>query len=255
MPTDIPPDAPPGPPEGPRNSLRALLDGTVRVEGDDLPVSDAWIDRHAMALRYVGLDVGGWLDRHVALVSAERLAWSRDAGGAGGWRADLGRAEIEADEARLQEGRGWIDIAALPPVITGPFGFTVSPMLIGAGLLSEAEEERPPHPPGGGEGEEASGRTRALDRAGDWLDAPVKPRPDGVGPKGEAEARLSIADLLIDPADLSVTHAVIEVGGRPRAVPLLRLDPRPEDGEPVPLDLTLAEIEAMPEVVAPSRDP
>ena len=153
MPTDIPPDAPSGSHGGPRNSLRALIEGTVRVEGDDLSVSDAWIDRHAMALRYVGLDVGGWLDRHVALVSAERLTWSRDAGarGLGGWRADLTREEIEGDEARLEEGGGWIDLASLPAVVTGPFGFTVSPLLIGAGLLSEAEDERPPHPPGEGE--------------------------------------------------------------------------------------------------------
>ena len=238
----MPADTPSDPDDGPRNSLRALLGGTVRVEGDDLSVSDAWIDPGSMALRYVGLDVGGWLDRHVALVLAQSLAWSED-----GWRADVTRAEIEGDEARLDEGEGWIDIASLPPVITGPFGFTVSPMLIGAGLLSEAEDERPPHPPGEAERGEASERMGALDRAGDWLDAPVAARSD-------AGAGLSVADLLIDPADLRITHAVIEVGGRARAVPLVRMVPRSGQEGPVPLDLTTAEIEAMPEVVAPPSE-
>ena len=233
MPTDILPEAR----ENPRNSLRALMGGTVRVEDSDLSVSDAWIDPDAMALRYVGLDVGGWLDRHVALVSARRLAWSED-----GWRSDLSRDEIEGDEARLEEDGGLIDIASLPPVITGPFGFTVSPMLIGAGMLAEAEDERPPHPP---DASDERDRTDALDRAGDWLDAPVAPRGD------EEDVGLTIADLLIDPANLRITHAVIEIGARARAVPLARMEARSGRTGPVPLDLTPAEIEAMPEVVRP----
>ena len=234
-----------------RNSLRGLLAGTVRVEDRDLPVSDAWIDPEGMALRYVGLDLGGWLGRHVALVSARRLAWVDD-GLVGSWRAEVTREEIEGDEARLEEGGGTIDIRALPPVLTGPFGYTISPMLIGAGLMAEAEEGAPPRAPADEEegGEVAPrDRARALDRAGDWLDRPVAARHDVAGRAGEAGPR--IADMLIDPGEMRLTHVVIDADGGARAVPAAHLGVRPEDGGPVPLALTRAEIAAMPDVVGP----
>ena len=160
-------------------SLRALLDGAVRVEDDELAVSDAWIDAREMALRYVGLDVGGWLDRHVALVPADRLRWSREDGVLGGWRAEVTRAEVEGEEARLTEGSGPIDLAALPPVVTGPFGYTISPLLIGAGLMAEADDGAPPRPPGedraGGRGRTAR-RRRARSTAPATGSTPPSPR-------------------------------------------------------------------------------
>ena len=244
MPTETPPDA-----DAPlRNSLRGLLAGTVRVQDDDLPVAGAWIDADAMALRYVGLDVGGWLDRHVALVSAERLAWSEE-GLTPGWRAEITRAEIEGDDARL-EGGGTIDIGALPPVLTGPFGHTISPMLIGAGLMSETREEMPPRAPGpDGARDAPRDRARALDRAEDWLDLPAAARHDVLAHGSDAGPR--VADLLIDPRDGRLTHAVIEADGRGRAVPVDHLGARPEDGGALPLSVTRAEIDAMPEIVTP----
>ena len=255
----MPADAPSGTPSDPgtdpaaplRNSLRALLDGTIRVETDDLAVSDAWIDPDAMAVRYVGLDVGGWLDRHVALVAASRLAWV-DEGLGPGWRAAVTRAEIEGDEARLSDGGGLIDVAALPPVLTGPFGHTVSPALIRAGLMAEAQEERTPLPPGeeeAGEDEDGAPRdeARALDRAADWLGLTVAARHDVIAQRADAGPR--VEDLLLDPDDLRITHAVVEADGRGRAVPVAHLGARPRDDGALPLALTRAEIDALPEVV------
>lgn len=237
-----------------RNSLRALLGGAVRVEQDELSVSGAWIDPREWRLRYVGLDVGGWLDRHVALVPADRLSREGDAEGAAapGWRADVTRAEVEADEARLDGSAGPFDLAALPPVLTGPFGNTISPLLMVGGYLAESEDEAPPRPPGA-EGETPRDEVRALSRAADWLGAPIAARHDVAG-RG-AEAGPAIDDLLIDPDTLRITHAVIEAGGAPRAVPVAHLRAPGEDGDAVPVALTRAEIEAMPEVVRPEEAP
>ena len=237
------------------NSLRALLDGTVRVGDDDMSVAGAWIDVEARAVRYVGLDVAGWLGGHVALVPAERLArWSD--GLTTGWRAEVDREEVEADEARLEESSGPLDLTALPPIVTGPFGNTVSPMLMAVGLMSEGREEAPPHPPGAEAAapEAPRDRARALDRAHDWLDAPIAARLDVIG-RG-AEAGPEIVDLLIDPDGMRLDRAVIASGGTWRAVPMDRLGERGRDGV-VPVALTRAEIDAMPEVVSPSqaRDP
>ena len=199
------------------NSLRALLDGTVRVGDDDLPVAGAWIDPDAMALRYVGLDVAGWLAHHVALVPADRLVrWSD--GLIDGWRAEVSREEVEAEEARLEEPSGPLDLVGLPPIVTGPFGHTVSPMLMAAGLMAESEDEAAPRPPGEAEGAASPReRARALDRASDWLGAPIAARLDVVGRGSEAGPR--VVDLLIDPDGMRVEHVVIEAGGAPRAVP------------------------------------
>lgn len=230
------------------NSLRALMGGTVRVEEDDLSVSEAWLDPGEWRLRYVGLDVGGWLDRHVALVPAERLSRTRDPAERG-WRADVTRAEVEADEARLAESTGPFDLAALPPVFTGPFGNTISPLLMVGGYLAESADEAPPRPPGEEEADAPRDQVRALSRAGEWLGRPIAARHDVVGRSAEDGPR--IGDLLIDPESLRITHAVIEAGGAPRAVAVAHLRAPKAGEDAVPVSLTRAEIEAMPEVVGP----
>lgn len=247
------------------NSLRALMAGTVRVEGEELPVAGAWLDMDARdlgarALRYVGLDVGGWLDRHVALVPADRLSWEEPPPGEGapGWRAAVAREEIEAPEARLDgagEG-GPLDLSALPPVITGPFGYTISPLMMGAGLMAEAEDERPPAPPGAGgdAGDDVGEGTpreeaRALARAEDWIGA-------GLDLRGPLATDLVIEDLLIEARAAEargprVTHIVVDAGGAARAVPVAHVGRRGAADAAVPVDLLPAEIEAAPEIVAP----
>lgn len=236
------------------NSLRALLGGTVLVEGDAMPVAGAWLDtrssdRGRWVVRHVGLDVGGWLDSHVALVPAERLSWSEEVGG---WSAGITRDEVEAPDARLddQGEGGAIDLSALPPVVTGPFGHTISPLLIGAGLMAEAEEERPPRPPGAQDDEDAAPRdeARTLDRARDWLGASLELR-------GPLRTSLTVEDLLVEAHGLRLTHLVVSAAGAARAVPIAhvgRLTRSGHDGDPlVPVDLLPAEVEAAPEIVAP----
>lgn len=222
-------------------SLRSLIEGTALLGTDHLEVAGAWIDGER--LRFVGLDVGGWLDSHVALVPAERMRWD------GGWRAEATREEVEADEARLREASGPLDLAALPPVVTGPFGYTISPLMIAAGLMSETREEAPPAPPSGDEPETPRERAGSLPRVSDWLGLPVAARYDVLG-RG-SEAGPAIADLLIEPPTHALSHAVVEVEGVRRAVPMAHLG-EIEDGT-VPLALTRAELDAMPEVATPAE--
>ena len=225
-------------------SLRSLIEGTAMVGTDRLPVAGAWIDGER--LRFVGLDVGGWRDSHVALVPAERMTWD------GGWRADLSREEVEAEEARLTEDAGPLDLASLPAVVTGPFGYTVSPLMIAAGLMAETREEAPPRPPVEGDPEPAMrDEARALPRVADRLGLPVAARHDVIG-RG-SEAGPTVEDLLIDPEDgHALSHAVIEAGDARRAVPMSYLGEVDEDGA-LPLALTLAELDTMPVVATPAE--
>lgn len=223
-------------------SLRSLLDGTVRVEAEHLPVAGAWIDGDR--LRLVGLDVEGWLGGHVALVPADRLTWD------GGWLARVTREEVEAEESRLGEPFGALDLASLPPILTGPFGHTVSPLMIAAGMMAEGEDEAPPRPPGAAdEAETPRSEARSLPRAGDWLGLPIAARHDVIG-RG-AEAGPEVADLLIDAETFALTHLVVDTPAGRRAVPMEHAG-EPRDGT-VALALTRAEIDAMPEIATPAE--
>ena len=86
------------------------------------------------------MDVGGWFSSRTAVVQASRLRAGQDADG--DWHVDLTKEELEAAPTSEERDGGHVfDVASLPPVLTGPFGNTISPALIYAGLLSEAEEE------------------------------------------------------------------------------------------------------------------
>ena len=176
-----------------RHALNDIIGSHVEADGERLDVTEAWIDPVGGRLRYVGLDVGGWLSHRTALLSTGLLTWDE------GWRADATRAEIEAAEI---DHEGGFDIGDLPPLITGPFGNTFSPMLMAAGLRAEAEEEAPPHPPAAEEpAVGADDLTRQLDRWSTVRGTPVFARDGEIGPLID----LIYDDRVWDPAALVVT--------------------------------------------------
>lgn len=193
--------------------LRGILSGTVRLEDEELDVAGAWLEPEDAQLRYLSLDLGGWLTDRSALLAAGALV-PRE----GRWTTAVTRAEVE--EAQFQpEGGFHLDVASLPAILTGPFGNTISPMLIAAGLRAETAEEEPPvHP---GVKEEAAGgapppaitpetMTRALVRWEDWEGAPVFARDGEIGP---------LIDLVLDDVDWRPTRAVVNTRFGPVGLP------------------------------------
>lgn len=183
--------------------LSAILGETVRLEDDEFDVADAWLDPENAQLRYVTLDLGGWFSDCSALLAAGALT-PRD----GRWTCALSRADVEGAQHHA-EGGGMLDMASLPTIITGPFGYTVSPLLIAAGLRSEAADEAPPRRPSDGEEsapptgpamtEEAM--TRRLVRWSEWKDAPVFGRDGEIGP---------LTDIMFDDLDWRPVRAVVQ---------------------------------------------
>ena len=221
------------------HGMTHLLDGRVIVEGRRLPIVDAWFDRDEMRLRYISADLGGWLDRHSALIAAGRLGRPERGDE---WPTNLSREEIEAADARIEGHEGGVDVRGLPSILTGPFGNTISPMLIYAGLMAESHDERVPDADTGVVGD---ARLRTLDRAKDWLRTPVFARDGEVGP---------LADLLFEPDLLGLTHLVVRHEGLPRAVPIGRLRGRVTGGHML-LDADTAQVAGAPQVVAPQDAP
>ena len=173
-----------------RHSLTDIIGHRVEAGGERLAVEEAWIDPVGGRLRYLGLDVGGWLSHRTALLSTGHLSWDE------GWHADVTRAEIEAAEVDPERG---FDIGDLPPLITGPFGNTFSPLLIAAGLRAEAAEEMTPAPEG--PALDAADMTRRLDRWSALRGIPVFARDGEIGPLDD----LIYDDRMWDPEAMVVT--------------------------------------------------
>ena len=176
-----------------RHALTDIIGARIDAGGDRTGITEAWVDPVGGRLRYVGLDVGGWLTHRTALLSTGRLSWDD------GWRTDATRAEIE--EAEVDPHAGF-DLADLPPLITGPFGNTFSPLMIAVGLRAEAEDAAPPHPPEPeGPALDAADRTRRLERWSALRGTPVFARDGEIGPLDD----LVYDDRVWDPEALVVT--------------------------------------------------
>lgn len=194
--------------------LSAMLEGTVRLGDEELDVVDAWLEPDDARLRYVALDVGGWLRERSALLAAGALV-PRE----GRWTTAVTREEVETAHTQ-PEGGFRLDMASLPAILTGPFGNTVSPMMIAAGLRAEAAEEAPPVRPGDRErapspeedapAVDAEALTRRLVRWEAWRDAPVFARDGEVGP---------LTDLILDDVDWRPARAVVMTRFGPVGLP------------------------------------
>lgn len=93
-------------------------------------IKDLWCDPRTGHLRFVQVDVGGWLTRDEALVGASRLASPVTTGGS--WHLDMTEEEVEAAPRCPDAARN--AMADWPPILVGPFGTTLSLPLIGAQL-------------------------------------------------------------------------------------------------------------------------
>ncbi|TDL79383.1 hypothetical protein E2L08_10180 [Palleronia sediminis] len=168
--------------------LRAL------IAGDEVPVSDLLIERAGWRVRRVALDVGSWFESRHALVSIDRFEAPRD----DGWPARF-------SEDELRDAPAWEDHATsemdLPPLIVGPFGMTVSPLMMSAGLKASMARSLPPEVVETPEG-------APLRSARGFL---------GIEIFGDSGSRGTVEDLRIDDT-WSVTHIVTD------------------DGDPIPVD-------------------
>ena len=225
------------------HKVTSLRGQRIDTGGETHEVTEIWFDDESWRLRYLGVDVGGWFSSRTAIVEAGRL---RHEGGA--WHLDLTKDELEAAPTSEERDGGHVfDIASLPPVLTGPFGNTVSPMLIHAGLLAEAEDEMPPRDPNADRPLESPVQRdlRRLEPFGEWLGAAV------FGPDGEIGP---LSDLLFEPSAQAISALVAMTSDGPRAIPLGQMRRRAASGGHIVVVPDMARVGASPEIPA-SPDP
>ena len=212
-----------------RHALSDIVGHRVEADGERLEVTEAWIDPVGGRLRYVGVDVGGWLSHRTALLSTGLLTWDE------GWHADATRAEIEAAETDPDDG---FDLSDLPPLVTGPFGNTFSPLMIAAGLRAEAEDEALPRPPDAeGPPVDADRLTRRLDRWSALRGTPVFARDGEIGP---------LIDLIHDDRVWDATALVVTAVTGREEIEWRHVRRRVESGGHMVLSADMAELGLRP---------
>ena len=183
--------------------LRAILDSEIATPAGSYAVADAWLDGGTARLVYLEVETGGLLSRGRALIHASRIAPGDPL------TSDVTAEQIEAAETE-PEGGFLLDPLGLPAILTGPFGNTISPLLIAAGLRAEAAEEAPPRPGAAEDEDEAPTPTQSLDRADDWLGAPVFGRDGELG---------TVSDVTLAKADFALAHLLVATVSGRRSVP------------------------------------
>ncbi|PRY92899.1 hypothetical protein BCF33_1762 [Hasllibacter halocynthiae] len=213
--------------------LRALLAQDVMTLDGAYEVEEGWLDPRRARLVYVEVGTGGFLSRGRALIHASRVTPGTPP------RADVDAAMIEAAETEPEEGF-LLDPAAMPAILTGPFGNTISPLLIAAGLRSEAVEEQAPHPDAPGS-EAPHDPRETLERASEWLGAEVFGRDGELG---------RVDDVLLAQADWTAAHLIVQTPADRHAVPWSAVRRRAPGGHVVIAGGT-AELSGSPDVPVP----
>ena len=145
-----------------------LIGSEVRLNAEQSgKITAFWTEGMSGAVRYVQVDLGGWLRTDEALLGVARLAAPVTTGGP--WHLEMSAAELD-QAPRWPEGSS-NPVADWPPVIIGPFGHTLSLPLMGAQLSAE----------GAAENAHAPQLTNRLERVSAWCDQPVFARDGELG--------------------------------------------------------------------------
>lgn len=176
------------------HSFHDLMNRSLSTDGGKAKLREAFFDPGSGQVRYVAVDIGGWLDTTEVLVEAERLAPPREVGGP--WTLSVDASDLET-APRWHEGMAEdsVDLRAWPPVIVGPFGSTYSPLLMFEQIIAEQrEQELPPAP-------EGDRLVRPLQEVGRWIGLPAFCTDGEIGP---------VADLLFEVDTNRIVTVVIK---------------------------------------------
>lgn len=160
------------------HKLSDLLSYGGKADGDTFPVTALFHEPATHKLRYVALDIGGWLQRNEVLVEAERMGQVDPS--AKTWNVRLAKDELEG-APHWDHVDPAMAFTAWPPLIVGPFGGTYSPLLMQAQLAAESHDAERENPEGLPEEalRDEQGRMHQLEQTEDWLGREARTQDDG----------------------------------------------------------------------------
>jgi uncharacterized protein YrrD len=214
-------------------SFGDLIRYSAQVEDSLFSIKDVFFSFPARRPIYLLLDTGSWFDTHLVLVRAatviEISAQNR------ALRLDTTTQQIEAAPVLQEETSHSME--AMPPIVIGPFGNAVSPLMMAA-LARREMQDAPDEDPA-----QDHHVTDTLTRFSEILKMEVFGRDGELG---------RLDDILIDADSLAITHLVIDDGGilpgQLHVVPIDRFRHVAEGDTHIVLDLDIAARDAAPKL-------
>ncbi len=183
-----------------------LPDGTSRK------VEDLWYDSATGRIIYIHLDLGGWLSTDEVLISPARLQPSANV--SGDWIVQMTEAEVAAAPRWPQDHT--MPMADWPTLVSGPFGTTISPPLMGAQISDAAGPDLPD-----AANTTAPNLAQRHEHLSDLIDQPVFASDGEMGP---------VSDVALDMKNWVITALLISTddAADPVQVPLRAVRHRPQ---------------------------
>lgn len=209
-------------------SISDLTRFTAKARDASFPISDVFVSLSDRELSYLTIDTGGWFATDSVLLSANLIT---------DISTDDRTLTLNVDEATIrsaptlpEDSSSLVD--ALPPILIGPFGNTISPEM----MAMMAHSNR-------GKTGDATARTRHLDRFSQIEGT------DAFGKDGELGR---VVDVLVSPDTHTLTHLVVDSGkvlsGRQLIVPIEKLRYQAEQETHLVFDLTSSELKNAPQM-------
>lgn len=213
-------------------SFGDLIRYSAQVEETRFSVKDVFFSFPARRPVYLLLDTGSWFDTHLVLVRARLLREVSVQDNA--LHLNTTSEAIEAAPVLHEETSHTLE--SMPPIVIGPFGNAISPLMMTA--LARAELSDP------------SEDTQQDHHVTDTLDRFSEIRKMEVFGKDGALGWLD--DILFDQDTFRITHLVIDDGrilaGQQHVIPIDRFRHIAEGATHMVLDLDIAERDAAPKI-------
>ena len=208
------------------HSLNDLLNCSAKVQDTSFTLKNAFFSLEERQLDYLALDVGTWLQSDLALISTRLIS---------DVSLSTGLVTLNTCAEDIKAAPNWQDgssslLEVLPPIIIGPLGNTISPMMIAAILENDNAH-----------------RTSGAAYIDGLLDFTSFVGLDVFGKDGELGRA---KDILFDASSLSVTHIVVRSSQgmveNAHIIPIEKLRYKAAQETHLVLDLTTVELENAP---------
>ena len=209
-------------------SIGDLTRFTAHTKDATFPIKDVFFSLSGRTLSFLTLDTGSWFESDSAIVSARLLTKVS---------TDDRTVTLDTDEAHIRDATRWSEngssaMDALPPIVIGPFGNTISPAMMIAMDRNASQQ--------------TTGQVAQAQRCEQFSSME---NMDVFGSDGELGR---LIDLLLSPETREITHMVIDNGkvlaGRQLIVPIEKLRHQAEQETHLVLDLTSSELAAAPQL-------
>lgn len=210
--------------------LSEFVTSRAQVGKDRFPITDVFLSIQDRRIAYILVDTGSWLEANTVLIKTDHISgFSVD-----DKSVDLSLSPHQLETAPVLDEDPSLPLAHLPPLFVGPFGHTVSPLMVASALAPEATPS---------EDHRARSIENRFDRFHSFQGMDVFGKDGQLG---------QIGDVLISPVGFRIMALMVETGtfltGHRALVPIEKLRHMADQDTHLVCDITTTELADAPEV-------